>query len=381
MSGAAHFGRYMSRPVIEEMAKDRGFASRENVEKFLIDLEVLYHMQRAMPDCVVMGGMAALLHTGTDAGRLSIDVDVVAGADAEGSRRAMARVFEDMGGTIRGAKPHQPRSPEKALPLHTYFCRYDSALDGEARDIKIDLFYGGRPAARTTRFRPPTTLLGVEVDFAVTACDYSQMIADKLGTLAFGTIGLDAADPGVPKHIHDIASLIASGMGRVDISEIATAFERTCSEEVGYMQGRALTDREVYDSLRASYRSLLVGSTGLELNGPYAGRFGHFATNMLTRGKSKRRLHVTDVMLAGILAGMVADVCASELDPKVATRNIAQILETHQELVSMSVADANKAAKRLRRAYRKESKDYNLVKTMQADQAYLYGHLTKPDRS
>ena len=60
MSGAARFGRYMSRPVIEGMAKDRGLAGRENAEKFLIDLEAFYHMRRAMPDCVVMGGMAAL---------------------------------------------------------------------------------------------------------------------------------------------------------------------------------------------------------------------------------------------------------------------------------------------------------------------------------
>jgi len=41
MSGAAHFGRYMPRPVIEGTAKDRGLAGRENAEKFLIDLEVL----------------------------------------------------------------------------------------------------------------------------------------------------------------------------------------------------------------------------------------------------------------------------------------------------------------------------------------------------
>lgn len=49
MSGAAHLERHLGRASIEAIAKERGFASEENVEKFLIDFEVLYHMQRAIP--------------------------------------------------------------------------------------------------------------------------------------------------------------------------------------------------------------------------------------------------------------------------------------------------------------------------------------------
>ena len=84
----------------------------ENVEKFLIDLEVLYHMRRAMPGCVVMGGLAVPFHLDREAARVSIDVDVVTGLDAEGSRLAMDRAFKDMGGTIRDGKPHRPAFQE-----------------------------------------------------------------------------------------------------------------------------------------------------------------------------------------------------------------------------------------------------------------------------
>lgn len=382
MNVTAHFGRHLTQSNIEDMAKRHGFASQENVEKFLIDLEVLYHMRRVMPDCVVMGGMAVPFHLGQDAiARLSIDIDAVTGLDAACSRRAMGQVFRNLDGTIRDAKPHKPRSPKKTLPLHTYFCSYDSAIDHEVRDVKIDLFYGGRPAARTTRFRPPTTLLGVKVDFEVAAYGYSQMIADKLSTLAFRTIGLDATDPGVPKHIHDIASLIMSGRGKIDVSEIATAFEQTRREESGYIRGRPPTSGEVYDSLRTFHDGLLVAITGLELDVPYAGRFGHFAANMLTRSQSKKRLHATNVMLTGILAGMVADVCTSELAAEDVTRRINQVRETLGKIFSMSADDANGMARELRRAYRKGSHDYNLVKTMRADQAYLYGHLRKLARA
>ena len=93
----------------------------ENAEKFLIDLEVLYHMRREMPCCVAMGCMAVPFHLDREASRLSIDVDVVTGLDAEGLRLAMDRAFKDMGRTIRDAKPHKPRFPRKALPLNTHF--------------------------------------------------------------------------------------------------------------------------------------------------------------------------------------------------------------------------------------------------------------------
>lgn len=379
MSATVHFGQHLTRPNIEAVAKRHGFANRINIEKFLIDFEVLYHMRQAMPECVVMGGMAVPFHLGRGAtARLSVDVDVVTGLDAKGSRQAMEHAFADMDGTIKDIKPHKPRSPKKNLPLHTYFCSYNSVLDSKLREIKIDLFYGGRPAAQTAHFQPPTALPGLEVDFVVTTYDYSQTIADKLSTLAFGTIGLDSTDPGVPKHIHDIASLIMSDGGRIDVSRIAAALGMTCREEAGYMQGVRPTDEEICGSLRAFYRSILVGSTGLELDGPYAGRFGHFATNMLARSQSKKRLHVTDIMLAGSLAEIVADVRASKLAADDATETIGQIREMLGKITAMPVADSNKIAKDLRRAYSKDSRDYNLVKTMQADQAYLYGFLSQP---
>ena len=381
MSGVVHLERHLNRVAIEAMAKKHGFARNESVEKFLIDFEVLYHMQRAMPDCVVRGGMAMPFHLDRDdAVRLSIDVDAVTELDAEGSSRAMADAFEHMGKTITHVKPHKPRSPQKLLPLHTYYCRYNSALATERPEVKIDLFYGGR-SAQTTLFRPPTALLGVEIDFGVTAYSYSQMIADKLSTLAFGTMGLDATDPGVPKHIYDIASLIMYGKDKIEVSEIASAFEVTCGEETAYMQGHPATDEDVCDTLRTFYRALLVDGTGLELDKPYAGRFATFATNMLARSKSKNHLHVTDVMLAGILAGMITDVRMSRLEAKEATATINQIRETLRRIGDMSVADNNKTAKELRRAYPKDSPDRNLVKTMKADQVYLYGLLLSPRRS
>ena len=379
MSGAAHLERHLDRASIEAIAKEHGFASEENIEKFLIDFEVLYHMQGAMPDCIVRGGMAVPFHLDSDAAaRLSVDVDAVTCLDAEGASRAMDDALEHMGATITSAKQHKPRSPKKFLPLHTYYCRYISALEVVEPEIKIDLFYGGRPAARTIHFDPPTTLLGVEIDFGVTTYEHSQLIADKLSTLAFGTIGLGAADPNVPKHVHDIASLIMSGGAEIDVSEIVVAFKTTCHEKVAYMQGRPTSDEDICGSLRAFHRSLLVPSTGLKLGESYAGRFGTFASNMLTRGRSKSRLHVTDVMLAGILAEMVADVRASRLVAEEATETIRQIRETLKKIGSMSVADANRLARGQRGAYRKGSPDYDLVKTMPPEQAYLYGHLPSP---
>ena len=77
MSSAAHFERHLDRVAIEAIAKKYGFASKSTVEKFLIDFEVLYHMQKAIPDCVVRGGMAVPFHLGRDdAVRLTVIIAV-----------------------------------------------------------------------------------------------------------------------------------------------------------------------------------------------------------------------------------------------------------------------------------------------------------------
>ena len=53
MSDAAHLERHLDRASIEAIAKERGFASGENVEKLLIDSEALCHIRgrhgRAIP--------------------------------------------------------------------------------------------------------------------------------------------------------------------------------------------------------------------------------------------------------------------------------------------------------------------------------------------
>ena len=44
------------------------------------------------------------------------------------------------------------------------------------------------------------------------AYSYYSLIGDKLTTPAFNTVGVDAASPHVPKHVHDMASLLKPGL-------------------------------------------------------------------------------------------------------------------------------------------------------------------------
>lgn len=75
-----HYQDILNKKSIDTIRKDQGFRDSLPLEKFIMDFEVLTHIQKALPDCVVKGGMAVPFHLHDKTlRRLSVDIDIVTG--------------------------------------------------------------------------------------------------------------------------------------------------------------------------------------------------------------------------------------------------------------------------------------------------------------
>lgn len=376
MNGASRFREQLTSERLGAIASRYGFSGLEATEKWVMDFDTYRLMRKFIPDCTVKGGMAVPFHLrGNVPGRLSVDVDAVTALDWEDAMKSMNDLFSDSSSVFTGEKLHKPQNPRKDLPLLTYFCNYDTVVGAKKPDVKIDLFYGDTRLAATKKVSPPSSAVGVDIDFEVEVYDYYPLIGDKLTTLAFDTIGLRAADPGVPKHIYDIASLAKSAGGTMSLSRLGRALEASSRIEIGYagMDGLGMSD--VYGDLAKFRRRLLRPSREVGLDEPYSGRFNTFGTLMLGRRQRRPQMHATDVLIASVLAEALAAVHRKAASEAKTRQIVNDMLSELDDIGGMSPAESGARAKKLRQRYKKNSADYDRIKTSPAEHVCLYNCL------
>lgn len=364
---------------INEIARQRGFSSLVHVEKWIMDFEVYRSMSKFLPNSAIKGGMAVPFYLAESVpGRLSVDIDIVTGLGEDDAKKSMDKVFSDMGGTFTSVKPHKPSNPKKALPLLTYYCAYSSITSAAATEIKIDLFYGGAQGATTQKFLSPRNIVGVNVDFDVEAYDDYSLIGDKLTALAFNTVGVDATSPHVPKHIHDIASLLRSwrelraDKGSISATKTIRALEMASETEIEYMPKIKLTPNDVYADLARFDGPLLQTSPELVLGKSYSGRFHTFAIGMLARNQQKPRRHVTDILMVSIFAKAITNACMGKMGKAEANRAIHDMLDELATIRDLGPVESSAMAKKLRTEFKKDTAHYDAIKTLPPEQVYLY---------
>ena len=376
MNGTIHFRDQLTEDGINAIAKRYGFKSLVSTEKWVLDFAAYNLIRKFIPDCTIKGGMAVPFHLRNDVpGRLSVDVDAVTSLGRSDAKKLMDKMFSENTKVFISKKLHKPQSPRKNLPLLTYFCKYSSSVDAERPTVKIDLFYGSNLTACTKKIPPPSSAVGVDIDFEVEVYDYYPLIGDKLTTLAFDTIGLRAADPGVPKHVHDIASLVRSGDGPISMRRIGQAVESTSEIEIGYAGRSGYDVADVYDDLAKFSQRLLRPSRELGLGESYSGRFDTFGTQMLGHGQRHRQMHATDVMIVSVIAKALALMHEKKLSETKAGQIVNGMLSELSEIRGMSPAASGSAARSLRSRHKKSGPDYDRIRTSPAEHVYLYNCL------
>lgn len=379
MSGTLHFRDQLTVKGIEAVVNRHGFSSFEAAEKWIMDFEAYHLIQKFIPGCVIKGGMAVPFHLANDIpGRLSVDVDVVAPLNQADAEESMDKMFSRSTNIFMSGKLHKPQKPRKNLPLLTYFCKYKSRIDADKPEIKIDLFYSDHVHAATKKILPPSSVVGVDIDFEVDVYDYYPLIGDKLTTLAFDTIGVGATDPGVPKHVHDTASLVKSSGGSISISQVVQAFESSSKTEISYMKKSKHDLADIYANLAKFYRRLLRPSGNIGLNESYSGRFVTFGTLALGHSQRHPQMHATDVMMVSVLARALALVHENKASEAEAERIVNGMLSELDHIRGLSPADSVVKARKLRSKY-KNSTVYDRIRTSPAEQVYLHNCLLDMD--
>jgi len=302
-----HFQDILNKESIDAIRKDNGFRNALSLEKFIMNFEVLTHIQEELPDCVVKGGMAVPFHLHDKAlQRLSVDIDIVTGHSRREVIEAMKKVSEKLKDVVTVGDPHIPsRNRSKQLPLLTYFCNYRSSVE-ENPEMKIEIFYENEMRVKSKRMENRTEIVGLTVDFPLSIYDHGSLIGDKLTTLPFNTIGIDPdRELDVPKQIYDIAALLKSASGELSMGTIIDTFEKISEDEMSYFTENKPTFEDVLRDLDAFSDALLVAKNQIKLNVSYQGRLERFATELLGNKKYPGYAHVADILLIKVVIKLI----------------------------------------------------------------------------
>lgn len=134
-----HFREYLTRTSLDDMAQRHNIRDSDGLEKYIMDFEILFHVLKVLPDCVVKGGMAVPFHVSGELRRLSEDIDVVTGSTKEEAVRAIGDLRKRVEPLVDvPQQPHEPKNSSKRLPLLTYWCKYRSVSTNP--EIKLEVF-------------------------------------------------------------------------------------------------------------------------------------------------------------------------------------------------------------------------------------------------
>lgn len=346
------------------------------LEKFIMDFEVLTHIQEMLPDCVVKGGMAVPFHLQDEKlQRLSVDVDIVTAKTREETIKAMKSVAKKLDGKVQIGEPHIPRkNNNKKLPLLTYYCKYTSSIDDNP-EIKIEIFYGNSMNVGFKKIDSEIEILGFSIDFPLSVYDRGSLIGDKLTTLPLTDIGISRdRRHDVPKQIYDIATLLKSIPNEFPMNIIIDTFEKISRDEISYFKKDKPVFEDILHDLANFSDALLITENQIKLNSSYQGQFEKFTTEMLGNIRYKGYTHVTDILLIKTIIKLILKKFeGTELN--LITQKAKQVLTKLDSFSKMESEEKILACKKLVQKYGKKSNTGKVMKNLQLDQAYLYDQL------
>ncbi len=348
-----HFQEYIEKGGIERMKKEHKFKNLKMIEKLIMDFEILFHLQEAIPDLIVKGGLAVPHHLdGGGPRRLSIDIDLLTGLSKKEVSSIMNRIIPKLREIGIEVSPHTPETAStRNLPLQTYFCRYRSKLTGYAK-VKIDLFYGMDVRNIPSRRVGNTPVFGIPIDFEFYVCGREFLIGDKLTTLARHTIGIEEGrNRDIPKQVFDIGALLREAPLPLQVDDIRAGFASTVLEQNRYIGTTEYSPDEVWDDIMESLKGILPLKQRLDMEEGYGTHFDTFSGEYFGGVQYTTNSHMEDIMLiraavpllrGGVpeaesrLNGMMAEMARmtglGREDRKQETQDISNRIRRHRRL-------------------------------------------------
>lgn len=308
---------------IAEISTGHGFRP-DITEQFLMDYLVHQRVTGGL-ECITKGGMCMPFYQpdGT-LRRLSIDVDLATNLPADGVDSAV-RLAGDLPNVAR-VERHIPS--RQAIPknnLVTYNVRYRSCF-GPERRVKVDFLHGLDIDYGTRTVPAGTEIMGFGTPHEMRILARSALMADKVGTLAAGTIGLDASRPGeIAKQVFDVGVLLG-GATIGDIAGFFAEFPRMLEAEKAIHGKPDLVARTVVDSIGTALSQMQTVTGEVRFSGRTKSGYEDFKSAYISNRVRYQKIdHHTNVLYIMVLNRLMGQVLEGR-DGEEAAAQMRQIL-------------------------------------------------------
>jgi len=372
-----HFKDYLNTSYINKVKKEFGFNEGRIIEQFIIDFEMLYHIQKIIPNLIVKGGMSVPFHIQKNLRRLSQDVDIVTPLSKAEIESAMRGLSAEANGFFTISEPHKPENPAKSLPLLTYFVPFQSNIGTDNPEVKIEFFYDFKEAIQTKQIDPGAELIDFKLDYPIKVFDKGSLIGDKLTTLGFKTIGVPHhRRSDVIKHIYDIALLIKEIPEKYVLEEISKTYDTIANYENSLLTGKKFSKQEMIDDILISLDSLLVQDSGYSLEKSHEGMYCTFKTQLLGRGNAYPRLsHVNDIMLIKLLSQYLHLVIHGKMKLSEFVDSFFHDLEGLENIVKQGAKEKIVIRKEIIKTFDTKTNGNFINKLPQTEQVFLFSKI------
>ena len=272
-------------------------------------------------ECVTKGGMCMPFYQpGGTLQRLSVDVDLATGLPP-GSVESAVGLAADLP-NVTGVERYVPsRRAVLKNNLVTYDVRYGSCF-GPERRVKVDFLYGLDLGYGTRTIPAGRMIIGFETPHEMKILTRSALLADKFGTLATGTVGLDASRVGeIAKQVFDIGILL-NGATVGEIAGFFAEFPNMLEAEKTINNKPDLAARAVVDSIRAALDRMLTVDGEVRFGGQAKKGYEDFMSAYISSGAPyQRNDHHANILSARVLNRLMGQA----LDGKDGSETAAQM--------------------------------------------------------
>lgn len=372
-----HFSKYIDSTHIATVKNQKGFQDGLTIEKFIMDFEMLYHIQQKLSNCIVKGGMAVPFHISDHAiRRLSTDIDIMTSM----SKSEVISVIQELGIEVKNLitipDPYTPNEPKKILNLLNYYPEYASCLGGNQK-IQIDITYDFNEKILTKEINGHVDLDILRIDYNMEIYEIGSLIGDKITTLGFNTIGIDSDRHGdIPKQIYDIGTLAKIVNNQTVFENIVETYETVSNYENSFTSGTKFTEQQIIDDTLDSLNSLLITKNGYSLNAAHKGRYTTFYYQLLGKNtKYDLNDHISDILLIILLVKNLKNVIVSKNMSKQEFAKVCyNAIQQLNQILSKSASDAHKIHTTITKKY-ETTPQVKLIKTLLPEQAFLYDEI------
>ena len=291
---------------ITEVSTEYGFRP-DITEQFLMDYLVHQRVTGEL-DCVTKGGMCMPFYQPDGRlRRLSVDVDLATNLPLESVDSAV-RLAEDLSNVARVERHIPSRHYILKNNLVTYNVRYRS-YSGLERRVKVDFLYSLDLDYGTRIIPAGTYVMGFRIPHEMRVLMRSALMADKVGTLAVGTIGLDVSRVSeIAKQVFDVGVLL-DGATVDDITEFFAEFPHMVKAERLIHGKPEIEARTVVDSIGTALGLMWVVTGEMRLSVDAKKGYHDFNSGYISKGvRYQKTDHHVNILSIGVLNRLLGQV-------------------------------------------------------------------------